>query len=288
MRGPITESERESISKLVHDYVSDPSPEAHLDLGASMMSITAAYQAFKELCQNTPVAGGPVQAPQPGNAAKNSVGAPLGAAGAKSGSSGSNMAGSSAAAELPPNKGVQALQEENTKLRLQVQQRDNELSILVSMLKKREAVIQAAANTAAVPENSSSDTVMQPQPAGGESSGASGGVDASDAATGARSSDNSNDKGDSGTLGQQAVLFDLNSLADRNRAFELFRKSYRRNEAIESSKMVRPSSEFLVQIPCSAVAWLFSCTRRTYSHAFEYAGAERALCSSQSTCCGSQ
>lgn len=258
MRGPITQSEQDSLAVQVQEYVNDASPEAQLDLGASMLSITAAFQAFKELCRNTAASGTPGPATQPGAATAISSSAPQSTAHShvqsQSGGIGLKRIGSSGAEE-PPNKGVQALQEENTKLRLQVQQRDNELSILVSMLKKREAVIQAAANTATEPINVSSETAKHPQGPGGDSS-SSGGPDDRTASGDVTGEGKAKEGGASEPPNHHAVLFDLNSLADRNRAFELFRKSYRRNEAIESSKMVCITSEYALNV--LQISFLFS------------------------------
>ena len=276
MRGPITPPELEAISKQVYDYVHDPSPEAHLDLGASTMSITAAFRALKKLCLSTEASGA---TPQTGSSTAGNS-APQAAPAAQPGGRGLNGA-SSRGADIPPNKGVQALQEENTKLRLQVQQRDNELSILVSMLKKREAVIQAAANTAAVPANGSSGAAEPPRTVAGDQSTASGEPDASGTAKATDSGANLSQGGASGEPVEQAVLFDLNSLADRNRAFELFRKSYRRNEAIESSKMVRKPHVWLAGRTFSAVAWLLSRMNDTRNSIdLVQAGAEGTICSS--------
>ena len=48
------------------------------------------------------------------------------------------------------------------------------------------------------------------------------------------------DDGARGVAAAQAALLDVAVLKDRSKAFDLFRRSYRRNQAIEDNKAVRP------------------------------------------------
>lgn len=248
-RGPLTEDELQRLRQTVDAYVADQSPDAALRPGSSMMFINAAFQALKDLAQrnagflHTPpaitAAASPRTAPpavSPAGVAAVPVAVP--------GSPAHGTVRAEAEAEAP-NKGVLALREENGKLRLQVQQRDNEINILVSMLKKREATIaSAAASTSAT----AAPAIGTARVAGGVSGGTlhAGGATAAPAAAD-RPAVASGGSGGAPSVGADSVaaeaadadLLDLGALSDRNRAFEMFRKSYRRNAAIETSKAVR-------------------------------------------------
>ena len=105
-RGPLTQDELLRLKEKIVTYVEEPAG-AYLDLGGSMMFINAAIDIFKGLAKGKGGGGGSVQ------------GFPV-------------PAGSVADTEE-----TQQLQEQLRKLKLQVQQRDNEINILVSMLKKK-------------------------------------------------------------------------------------------------------------------------------------------------------
>lgn len=123
------------------------------------------------------------------------------------------------------------------KLKMQVQQRDNEINILVSMLLRRDAgkgpsgpALQASSSGVAFLEQAAA----APRP-GGQMPAASPAVSSSSAAGG----------GGTGPMGGTSVsvddisaLMNTNLLGDRNKAFELFRKSYRQNEVIEENKLL--------------------------------------------------
>ena len=173
-RGPLTEEERERLRGAVRAYVRDSDPGAALPLRPSMLEMRAALVAFKEVCLER-------------SASEVDAAAPAAAV------------ATGAAAEAAPNKGVAALQDEAARLRLQVQQRDTEIAILVNMLKKRGPPGMAAAPPSAAPA-----PALAPAEAG-------------------------------------AALLDVGVLRDRNQAFEVFRKSYHRNAAIEGNKAVRAS-----------------------------------------------
>jgi hypothetical protein len=103
--------------------------------------------------------------------------------------------------------------------RLQVQQRDNEVAILVSMLKRREAagggpVLEGAPAAAAA----AAGVAARAGPAGAAVGEASGGVSSSE---------------------DLSSLLSADLLVDRNKAFELFRRSYRQNEV--GARPTRPA-----------------------------------------------
>lgn len=249
VRGPLTEDELQRLRQAASAYVADTAPDAALRPGSSMMFINAAFQALKDLARGT---AGPRPPPALHAAASPTLTPPQPAAtlGSTATVPGSPARDSAGVAEEAPAKGVLALREENGKLRLQVQQRDNEISILVSMLKKREATIAAAAAAA-------------PAPAAGRAEAATGGV--SGAASGGPPADSPSAAGACPVVGPSGggaggadsaadtSLLDLGALLDRNRAFEMFRKSYRRNAAIETSKVVRALHG--THVPCESVCW---------------------------------
>ena len=110
----------------------------------------------------------------------------------------------------------------------QVQQRDNEINILVSMLQRREGGGGRAGGGAAVsalqgvmPLNQSPSA---PRPSGPMAADGSGAPSVSD--MGGRTGPASV----SSSVDDIAALMNTNLLGDRNKAFELFRKSYRQNE----------------------------------------------------------
>ena len=202
-RGPLTQDELLRLKEKIVTYVEEPAG-AYLDLGGSMMFINAAIDIFKGLAKGKGGGGGSVP------------GFPV-------------PAGSVADTEE-----TQQLQEQLRKLKLQVQQRDNEINILVSMLKKKggSGVGKGAADRAllagpvaagnGLPVGHGRSGVVGDAPAG--SGDGKGGVALSAAEPGA-----------------EDVLSNANLLADRNKAFELFRKSYRKNEVIEDNKALLKS-----------------------------------------------
>lgn len=255
VRGPLTEDELQRLRQCVDTYVSDKSPDAVLRAGGSMMFINAAFQALKDLARSAhrphQAAATPVTASQSPNPNVPSAGTEPGGSVPDNGP-GASVTGTPAEglAEVA-NKGILALREENGKLRLQVKQRDNEINILVSMLKKREATIAAAAaaSTGAAGGSSANrlETAEQPEggPAHGGSAALAAGLESGQVGMGGAAGDGDG-CGAAGVAGKDrsaeagdAALLDLSALSDRNRAFEMFRKSYRRNAAIESSKSVR-------------------------------------------------
>ncbi|GFH05644.1 kinesin-like protein [Haematococcus lacustris] len=149
----------------IEAFCADASSDASLNLGGSMMHVKAAFDLFKQLVQRGGLVG-------PNGAVRMLTGP----------GSGSNAAD---------------LAEQVKKLRLQVTQRDNEINILVGMLKRRDAAAASASNGLPLP---GPNLGPGPDP-GAEPAGAR-----------------------AGHLG-----------LSRTQAFELFRKSYRQNEVIEEN-----------------------------------------------------
>ena len=114
-------------------------------------------------------------------------------------------------------------------------QRDNEIGILVSMLKRREGAGAKAGPVLSSPSTSINGPPVPGMGAAAAAGGAGGGlgagpsgVDGSGAGPGPGSAAAAG--GGGGPADELAVLMNTNLLADRNKAFELFRKSYRQNE----------------------------------------------------------
>ncbi|KAG2448579.1 hypothetical protein HYH02_006470 [Chlamydomonas schloesseri] len=235
-RGPLTPDELVRLQGQVETYVADNSSEASLNLGGSMMTVRAVFEIFKRLLRT----GGFKMAGSGG------AGGSGGAAGEKGepgtpGRAGSTDAFSPAGSERLRARGGEGggggdsagLQDLVRKLKLHVAQRDNEIGILVSMLKQREA---AGAKADPVLSSPSSSINGPPVP------GMDGAAAVATAGGGAEGYPAAGEKGGGGGGGgvaeEMAVLMNINLLADRNKAFELFRKSYRQNEVIEENKQL--------------------------------------------------
>ncbi|DBA83158.1 TPA: hypothetical protein ACH3X2_006681 [Trebouxia sp. C0005] len=245
-RGPLTPDELTRLQSQLDAWVSDSAPGAMLELGGSMLHIRAALDMLKKSVRQ----GG---------------GRKLGA--------GKDSDGGDAPEQL-------------RKLQLQVQQRDNEINILVSMLKKREAAmglnaapalqsglapslhlpmapahptpstsyspsaptstldpsapsaafshtnaVPASVSGAAEPHNGSSTSNMLPL------NSSSARLPGQLPGSRITESHQSNQKAPDGQQGlESAGLLDTSVLADRGKAFDLFRRSYRKNEVIEENK----------------------------------------------------
>eukprot|EP00873_Tetraselmis_striata_P011712 jgi/Tetstr1/431976/TSEL_021453.t1 len=227
-RGPLTPDELERMRGTIIAFCQDPHPDAVLSVGGTMMFIKAAFQIFKDLANK-------------------------GGGGGGGGSGGGGAGGGGGGGEDS---------ETMRKLKLQVQHRDNEIGILVSMLKKLHGGVKdgamplptlgggaAALMAEARGATAAADSISpagRPGGAGPASSAAAASVassretlpggpakqawgEAPSAATEeAAASSASNEFVD--------VLANTELLKDRNKAFELFRKSYRKNEVIEENK----------------------------------------------------
>ena len=180
------------IKQQVQQYISDASSSAKLNVGSSMSYIRTAFQIFKTFVGNPKYSGG------------SSVGEPA-----------------------KPSGDAKALEEQCKKYKLQIQQRDNEISILVSMMKKRS-------------DMEGLQSLPQPKL---RSSASGDAVLKSPAASPARHRLKSPGGGKenvqkAGASDDMDVLANTNLLADRNKAFEIFRKSYRKSEVIEENKLL--------------------------------------------------
>ncbi|GIM04993.1 hypothetical protein Vretimale_9468, partial [Volvox reticuliferus] len=242
-RGPLTPDEIIRLQGTVEAWVADDSPEAALNLGGSMMMIRAVFDIFKRLLRTggfKPGAGGGGLTFPTGNKDVGSTpGTPAGNAGGGGGGGGGGASSAEAA----------DYQEQIRKLKLQVAQRDNEIGILVSMLKRREG----AGAKGPVLGSPSASMAGPPAAAAGGASGVVGGADGGAAGPGPPSTVTASAGGGGGTAAvaapqvassvadEMAMLMNTNLLADRNKAFELFRKSYRQNEVIEENKALLKS-----------------------------------------------
>ncbi|KAK9811828.1 hypothetical protein WJX72_010914 [[Myrmecia] bisecta] len=129
-------------------------------------------------------------------------------------------------------------EEQLHKLKVQVQQRDNEINILVSMLKKREDGKSANPLAGSRPAVANAPA-SSGQPALGPAGGAAGQAGPSSSAAARSGGEASTSAPAAGRVsGEAADLLDVAVLADRSKAFELFRKSYRKNEVIEENKQL--------------------------------------------------
>ena len=197
-RGPLTQDELLRLKEKIVTYVEEPAG-AYLDLGGSMMFINAAIEIFKGLAKGKGGGGGVPGFP--------------------------GLAG-----PAPDPEEMQQLQEQLRKLKLQVQQRDNEINILVSMLRKKGGAVAKVDRGLPEARITASGVEAGFNGPAGEPAGTDGGdpmmrgekVGIAPAAA--------------VEPGAEDVLNNANLLADRNKAFELFRKSYRKNEVIEDNK----------------------------------------------------
>ena len=197
----------------IESYCADSGPEASLNFGGSMLFIRAAFDVFKSIVRSGGRGGG-----IPGGGSSRDDALRL----SRAGGGGDSPADSS---------------DQVKKLKMQVQQRDNEINILVSMLQRRDAgkgpsgpALQATTSGVALLEQAAS----APRP-GGQMPASSPAASSSSAGGG----------GNAAPMGSTSVsvddisaLMNTNLLGDRNKAFELFRKSYRQNEVIEENKLL--------------------------------------------------
>ncbi|CAG9461013.1 unnamed protein product [Pedinophyceae sp. YPF-701] len=225
-RGELTQEEFGHLRKLVGEYVGSAEPDAALNLGGDMAFIKGAFQVFKEMLRSGggSVAGGGAMVPRASAKQVEEEEVPEG------GGSGGGVPGG------VPQEEVQALVDQARKLKLQLQQRDNEISILVNMLSKRDGSAAAAAAAGGVSAAAAAQAAGMPplqRPSTAQLNASA--VYATPAAD-APAAQGDAQRGES----QAAIdmLMDPAILQDRNRAFELFRKSYRKSQAIEDNKML--------------------------------------------------
>eukprot|EP00775_Hariotina_reticulata_P013682 gene13682-13804_t len=113
VRGPLTEDEIERLKLQLLAFVADEAQDSSLNLGGDMLMIRAGWQVFKQLLRQT-------RHPEASAGSSNAL---QSAGGSRSGSS-------SQSSDLTTDGGGKAMQEQIRKLKLQVQQRDNEIAIM--------------------------------------------------------------------------------------------------------------------------------------------------------------
>ena len=216
-RGDLTESEIDRLRGQVTAYCQARGPDAELELGASMLKIKAALKIFREIVLQG--GGGVLQGINSGGGGGGGTKSAWGENGGGGGGGG---------------PGSEEMKQELKRLALQVKQRDNEINILVSMLQKGEGGTKGAQRvTAKFPLVNTSDpssTLEALQTQRGENGGVAGagGGEAGPSSSGAAAA--------AAAAAVETPTDIMSLLADRNKAFEHFRRSYRRNEAIEENK----------------------------------------------------
>jgi hypothetical protein len=107
---------------------------------------------------------------------------------------------------------------------MQVQQRDNEIALLINMLKGRTGTAPGS-HKPSDSTISSSSHVSKGSPAGGEAADTAAASDA-----GTRRGDSGSAGGGGGEAPVLSALLDASLLSDRHKAFEVFRHSYRQGQ----------------------------------------------------------
>jgi kinesin family protein 6/9 len=232
-RAELTESEIDRVRQLVMEYLADPDPDAKLTF-TSFIKFHHAHRIFKEIVKRGGGAGG------------------LGSGGGGGGGSRSSLAPAPAApAQQPPPQLTADAKEQLKTLGLQLQQRDNEIAALVSMLHTKRPSEEVWTQTGVAQESGRISTLTGKRSGaatgagdGGASSAGSGGARqpssaaASAAVAAVAESFASQPAADVRPIAEEhtAALLDQDLLLDRTKAFELFRRSYRKNEVIEENK----------------------------------------------------
>ncbi|KAJ7515220.1 hypothetical protein O6H91_22G006000 [Diphasiastrum complanatum] len=206
-REPLTSTELNILKNQVTTYIQDTSPDAYLNCEASVLHVRAAFQILKDLLNESGAALH--QKPAYGCSPTNEI------------SSGSGST-------LPLNETIQSLYH-------QLQQRDNEINILVSFIRKRESV------------KAKVHAFTQVQPQNGEGPGqiiSEGKRSTSECATerteGDEDSCTSRHLNGNMSMKVNKSGSDLkcpsNFPSDQKQAFELFMKDYPKVDVIEENK----------------------------------------------------
>ena len=219
-RGPLTEGELDRIREAVEAFAFDqrsgngvePIP---LPSTKSMQHIRAAFESFRGIVVSS---GSLYQSKvQDSNKSHGShldpIDVNVGGERQNGGAIMENKAG-----VIIPHGSMLIESERMKKLQLQLQQRDNEINILVGMLKRRDGEMVLVSDTQ-VQQRTGDDNNRSPQQ--------------SSSLVNANVPDSRTQEGVLHDVGKQS---EGESVANRNRAFELFRKSYRKNEATEENK----------------------------------------------------
>ena len=181
----LTPEESEECSKMVEEYINNRDPSAKLVL-SDILRINECFYHFKKMYNNLQTQSRP----------------------------------------LPKGKAVDDVSsEEVERLRLLVQQRDNEIAILLSHLNKSKSEMPTSPPkvTRAFPteEVKASETPTRRS------------VDSS-----ARMRERSVAENKQGLMAPTNIELSLEQLQDRNKAFDVFRRSYRKNQAMEENKQL--------------------------------------------------
>lgn len=216
----LADEEKARLMELVRGYVADPSEDATLNV-AEYAKVRATFKIFKTLLQEANA--------RPGTAVA-SVALPGGAVISGAGTESGN-------ADLDT-------------LRLQLQQRDNEINILVAMLNKRQGSSAAGDQGGGESEqrrgSAHDNRVALLSGRAREQQQAPGGARQVSTPTETQGSTEppvklhmlDGSSADGGGDAEMEQLVDTELLRDRNQSFEHFRKSYRKNEAIEENKAI--------------------------------------------------
>ncbi|KAK9868874.1 hypothetical protein WJX84_006396 [Apatococcus fuscideae] len=225
-RGPLTADEIERVTTQARSYVEDPSPEATLSFGGSMLFINAAFRALKQAARGNLLVA------------------------AKGQSLGPPIPGSQALPKGPP---AVAAPQEIQQLTEQIRQRDSEIAILVGLVKKAQAagfIPSSPATSAAsrpAPGLPAANLVASPStgspPAAGPAPASSGpGRQSGSIRKSVSMPVQSRQPGLAASQSSSLAATGLGSLpsqevlADRSRAFEAFRISYSGNPVIDANK----------------------------------------------------
>jgi len=209
--GLVTPEDRERVQELVRAYVATEDAEAELVVG-DLPKIQCAFAIMRMMILEG--GGGGKAPPSP---------APSGGVSAEQ---------------------AAANDERIRRLQLQVTQRDNEINILVGMLKKKKGPCVEAETQTGARETATMGVAVE---AGAWHSGNSQGPEVVGPGAERRRQQlrqQAEAQGQEAAITEQeaseeelaAQMDDMELLKDRNKSFEAFRKSYRRNEVIESQK----------------------------------------------------
>lgn len=234
-RHELTQGEHERIYKQVERYVNasaDAAEDFLPQINMNMLEIKAAWKAFREVSRSQSIQQSHLLS---GTSAHTpATRAPHAREQQQQSSAGLKADTDRSASDIEPNECSNSAQssddlsEQVKKLKLQVQQRDNEINILVSMLEKQ----QAAGPAPKVSSEERTNAANEGTNAKHEAEQIQCEAQKEEAKA---QSDYVTEAGSAFIPGKD-VLCNSDLLADRNKAFELFRKSYRKSEAIEENK----------------------------------------------------
>ncbi|KAK9835721.1 hypothetical protein WJX74_006610 [Apatococcus lobatus] len=234
-RGPLTPDEIERVNAQTHEYVQDPSPEAGVSFGGSMLFINAAFRALKQAARGHLLVAAKGREPI---AAKGHTVAP----------------GLPHMQQLSqPSVTAVAAPQEIQQLTDQIRQRDSEIAILVGLVKQARAAgfIPSSSpdpqtstpglSTSRAAASGTRANLRHPGPA--HAGGLEPGRDVrrsismpSQSSSGSNLTQQARSIGPASSSAGGDSLPDPEVLADRSRAFEAFRISYSGNPVIDANK----------------------------------------------------